>query len=85
MATHRLSISVTPDVEQSIKEAAEAAGLPVSTWLSRAAIHTAKLEAGRAAVREYEAEHGTISSTDRAKARKVLADAGLLDDAVAAS
>jgi hypothetical protein len=85
MAIHRLSISVTPEVEQSIKDAAAAAGIPVSTWLSRAAIHTAKLEAGRAAVREYEAEHGAISSHERNKARKVLANAGLLDDVIAAS
>jgi hypothetical protein len=84
MSVRRLSISVPPEVEQSIRAAAAAAGLPVSAWLVRAAAHAAKIEAGRAAVREFEAELGPLSEEDRREARRVLVEAGLLEDVRAA-
>lgn len=77
MAVRRLSISVPPEVEQHIRRAAAAAGLPVSAWLARVATHAAVLEDGRRAVREHEAEHGGPSDNDRAQARRVLDNLGV--------
>jgi Protein of unknown function (DUF1778) len=88
MTARKLSISVPPEVEETIKAAAAAEGKPVSAWLAEAATekaHTAALlAAGRAAARElvadYEHEHGPLPAASRQRARQFLAEAGLLDD-----
>lgn len=77
MGVRRLSISVAPEVEENIRAAAAAADLPVSAWLARVATHAAVLEDGRRAVREYEAEHGTLTDRSRAEARRVLDQLGV--------
>jgi hypothetical protein len=77
MGVRRLSISVPPEVEENIRVAAAGAGLPVSTWLAQMATHAAVVEDGRRAVREYEAEHGSVSERRRAQARRVLDELGL--------
>ncbi|MGH3975268.1 MAG: hypothetical protein ACRDS9_18360, partial [Pseudonocardiaceae bacterium] len=60
MSVSRLSISVPPEVEEAIRAAAEAAGLPVSVWLARAAQRAAAEQAaiadGLTAVAEFEAD-----------------------------
>lgn len=49
MGVRRLSISVPPEVEQSIRVAAAGAGLPVSNWLAEVAAQAALVQApGRA-------------------------------------
>lgn len=89
MSVSRLSISVPTEVERAIRAAAEAAGLPVSVWLARAAEHAAAEQAaiadGLAAVAEFEAEHGALTDTQRAEARQVLIDAGVIPPQRAAS
>jgi hypothetical protein len=77
MGVRRLSISVPPEVEENIRVAAAGAGLPVSTWLAQVATHAAVVEDGRRAVREYEAEHGSLSERSRAQARRVLDELGV--------
>lgn len=77
MGVRRLSISVPPEVEENIRVAAAGAGLPVSTWLAQVATHAAVVEDGRRAVREYEAEHGSVSERSRAQARRVLDELGV--------
>lgn len=77
MAVSRLSISVAAEVEQNIRNAAEHAGLPVSQWLARVAVHAAAVEDGRRAVREHEADHGELSEDERIEARCVLDELGL--------
>ncbi|MGH3329053.1 MAG: hypothetical protein ACRDPT_14890 [Streptomycetales bacterium] len=88
MNVRRLSISVPPEVEESIKAAAERAGMPVSSWLAAAAAERAAREAaladGRAAVEEFEAEHGVIPEEYRREARRSLTEHGLLGDTRAA-
>jgi metal-dependent amidase/aminoacylase/carboxypeptidase family protein len=82
----RLSISVTPEVERTIRTAAEAAEVSVSTWLAQVAQEKAAEQAaiadGLKAVREYEAEYGPInpSPEEQARIRAVLIDAGLIPD-----
>ena len=83
MTARKLSISVPPDVEETIKAAAAGEGKPVSAWLAEAATekaHAAALqEAGRAAARElvaeYEKEHGPLPAASRQRARQFLAEA----------
>ncbi len=89
MAVSRLSISVPAEVENAIRGAAEAAGLPISVWLTRAAECAAAEQAaiadGLAAVAEFEAENGALTDAERAQARQVLIDAGVIPPQRAAS
>lgn len=82
MSVRHLSISVSGEVEELIRAAAESAGMPVSAWLSeaaqRAAAEQAAIADGLTAVAEYEAEHGPISEEGRERARRVLLDAGVI-------
>jgi hypothetical protein len=78
MAVQRLSISVPSELEAQIRAAAAESGVSVSTWLARAAEHAAKLQAGRRAIREYEAEQGALSEGERMEARRFLRDVGIL-------
>ncbi len=82
MSVSRLSISVPAEVENAIRGAAEAAGLPVSAWLARAAELAAAEQAaiadGLAAVAEFEADDGALTGAERAEARQTLIDAGVI-------
>jgi len=88
MTARKLSISVPPEVEETIKAAAAEEGKPVSAWLAEAATekaHAAALQAaGRAAARElvaeYESEDGPLPAESRQRARQFLTEAGLIDD-----
>jgi hypothetical protein len=90
MTVRKLSISVPAEVEETIKAAAAEEGKPVSAWLAEAAAEKARAAAlqaaGRAAARELvaeyesESEHGPLPAASRQRARKFLAEAGLLDD-----
>jgi hypothetical protein len=82
VSVSRLSISVPPGVENAIRAAAEAAALPVSVWLARvaerAAAEQAAIADGLAGVAEFEAENGPLTDAERAEARQVLIDAGVI-------
>ena len=88
MTVRKLSISVPPEVEETIKAAAAEEGKTVSAWLAEAAAEKARLAAlnaaGRAGARElvaeYESEHGPLPDASRQRARQVLIEAGLIDD-----
>ncbi len=88
MTVRKLSISVPPEIEETIKAAAADEGKPVSTWLAEAATEKARAAAlhaaGRAATRElvaeYESEHGPLPPASRQRARQFLIEAGLIDD-----
>jgi hypothetical protein len=87
MTVRKLSISVSPEIERIIKQAAAREGKTVSAWLASAAEHeaaeTRALEEGRAAAREliaeYESEHGPIPEDARRRADEILAELGLFD------
>jgi hypothetical protein len=87
MTVQKLSISVPPEVAETIKAAAAREGVPVSAWLTQAAVEKAQLDArnaeGRAAalemVAEYEKEHGPISDEERNRTHEFLRGLGLLD------
>lgn len=89
MSVSRLSISLSSEVEEAIRAAAEAAGLPVSVWLARAAERAAAEQAaiadGLAAVAEFEADDGALTDAERAEAHQALIDAGVIPPRRAAS
>jgi regulator of protease activity HflC (stomatin/prohibitin superfamily) len=88
MTVRKLSISVPPEIEETIKAAAAEEGKPVSTWLAEAATEKAQAAArhaaGRAAARElvaeYENDHGPLPAASRQRARQFLVETGLIDD-----
>lgn len=84
MPVRRISISVPSEVEADIKAAAEQAGTSVSTWLAEAATEKAERQAqvsdGLQAMREYEEEFGALPEESHRWARRVLAEAGIIDD-----
>jgi hypothetical protein len=65
MAVTKISVSLEETLAAA-RIAAEEAGLSLSAWLSQAAQQAAKLAAGRAAIREYEAGVFTQEEIDRA-------------------
>ncbi|PZG18502.1 hypothetical protein C1I98_38345 [Spongiactinospora gelatinilytica] len=75
MAVRKLSVSLPEEVADAVVAAAERAGLTVSAWMTRAAANSARIEAGLAAVAEWEAEHGVIAAGELSQAAAVLADA----------
>jgi hypothetical protein len=88
MTVRKLSISVPPEIEETIKAAAAEEGKPVSTWLAEAATEKARAAAlnaaGRAAAHElvadYESEYGPLPAASRQRARQFLIEAGLIDE-----
>jgi regulator of protease activity HflC (stomatin/prohibitin superfamily) len=88
MTVRKLSISVPPEIAETIQAAAADEGKSVSAWLAEAATEKARAAvlhaAGRAAARElvaeYESEHGPIPPASRERARQFLIEAGLVDD-----
>jgi hypothetical protein len=88
MTVRKLSISVPPEIEETIKAAAAQEGKPVSTWLAEAATekaqaaarHAASRAAARELVAEYESEHGPLPAASRQRAREFMVETGLIDD-----
>jgi hypothetical protein len=68
----KVSVSLALETLEAAKAAAEAEGLSLSAWLDRAALWAAKIEDGRRAVREYEAEHGPFSEEEERRADEIL-------------
>jgi len=81
--TTKISISLPDELDHAVRIAAEAEGLPLSTWLARAARRALAEQAivaeGRVGIVEEIAENGPIVVTpaEQAWVQAVLADAGL--------
>jgi hypothetical protein len=67
----KLAITVDPDVHAKVIRAAKAEGTSVSAWMTAAARRSLLVRDGLAAVAEWEAEHGELTSAelDAARAR----------------
>jgi hypothetical protein len=72
MGVKKLSVALDESVARSAAASAERQGLSLSAWLNRAAENALAIEEGLAAVAEWEAEHGALTSAELA-----AADAGL--------
>src|SRR5579875_1684642 len=69
VARVKRSVSLPGDLAEAIEAAARAQGTTVSAWLTESAAHRLRIEAGRAAIAEWEAEHGPLSDEERAEGR----------------
>jgi len=72
MAVKKLSIALDPDVADAAASAAENSGQSLSSWLNDAARTRLRVEDGLAAVAEWEAEQGPLSSGERVAADRRL-------------
>lgn len=72
MTARKISISMDDELEARVREAAAREGLSFSAYIARAADHRAKLDAGLAAMAEYEAEHGAFTPEEMAEAYRTL-------------
>ncbi|MGH3865669.1 MAG: hypothetical protein ACRDQ4_05925 [Pseudonocardiaceae bacterium] len=77
MTVTKISVSLEEETLAAARIAAEEAGLSLSAWLSQAAQHAAKLAAGLAAVREYEAETGAFTQQEIDHADEILNELGV--------
>jgi hypothetical protein len=75
MASKKVTITLSEELLKHSQELAKRAGIPVSTWIARAAEHQARIEAGRAALAEWEEEDGALTPDERAWARAEIARA----------
>ena len=75
MAVKKLSVALDESVAAAAASAAELHGVSVSAWINAAAERALVVEAGLAAVRSWEADHGELAAEELAWADAVL-DAG---------
>ncbi|HUZ52122.1 MAG TPA: YlcI/YnfO family protein [Streptosporangiaceae bacterium] len=66
----KLAITVDPDVHAQVLAAAREEGVSVSAWMTTAARRALRIRDGLAAVAEWEAEHGPLSSEELQAARR---------------
>jgi hypothetical protein len=69
MATRKVTITLPEEVIERAAGLAKQEGLALSTWISHAAEHQARIQDGLAAIAEWEAEVGPITAAERAAAR----------------
>ena len=72
----KLAITVDPDVHAGVIEAAAEEGLSVSAWMTNAARRALVVRNGLDGVEEWEAEHGALSESEMAEARRRVAGEG---------
>jgi hypothetical protein len=69
----KLAITVAPDVHARVLEAAEAEGLSISAWMTKAALDALRTRDGLAAIAEWEAENGALTEEELEAARHRIA------------
>jgi predicted transcriptional regulator len=72
MAVKKLSVALDDAVAAQVARAAARQGVSVSAWLNHAAENELAIEAGLDAVREWEADHGTLTAEELAAADSLL-------------
>ena len=77
MAKRKVSVTLNEEVAQAAADAAAGRGVSLSSWLNAAAERALILEAGLAAVREWEAEHGELAPEDLTWADDILASSAV--------
>lgn len=84
MAVDRLSITVQADLGQAVRDAAQASGTSVSSWVAEALAHAIRQRNKRAYIAEFEAEDGPFTEEERAWAAEFFAEAETLGRQAAA-
>lgn len=72
MPVRKLSIALEDTIAEDVARAADRAGVSVSAWLNHAAANELATEAGLDAVREWEADHGELTTEELAAADTLL-------------
>lgn len=72
MPATKLSIALEEPVAQAARQSAERRGISLSAWLNEASRNELRIEEGRAAVAQWEAEFGPLSAEELAAADAVL-------------
>lgn len=72
MKVDKLSVSFEADLGDAVRSAAAQAGQPVSTWLAEAAATKLRAEALAEFLSGWEAEHGTLTAEEVARAEREL-------------
>jgi predicted DNA-binding protein len=75
VATKKITITLPEDTLARLRESAAATGIPLSTYIAQITEHHARIEAGLAEMREWEAEHGEITDEERASMAAEIARA----------
>jgi hypothetical protein len=71
----KISISIASDIHTRLVVAAQAEGVTVSAWISRAAEDRLAINEGMNLIAEWEAEHGAFTTDELARAdERVRAD-----------
>jgi hypothetical protein len=78
VTARKLSVALEEPVARAAKQAADRRGISLSAWMNEASRNALSIESGLAAVAEWEAEHGPLTSAELAAADAVL-DAALVD------
>jgi hypothetical protein len=73
MAHRKRAVSLPEDVDAEVEAAAALAAKSVSRWITDAVRSRLRNEAGLAAVREWEAEHGELTNEEMSAARRRIA------------
>ncbi len=69
MARVKRSVSLSGELAAQIDAAAAASATSFSAWLAESAAHRLRMEAGRQALAEWEAENGSLTETERREAK----------------
>jgi hypothetical protein len=72
MGVRKLSVALDEQVAEAAAASAERHGLSLSAWLNRAAENALAIEDGLAAVAEWEAEHGALTTEELSAADAAL-------------
>lgn len=72
VGVRKLSIALEESVAVAAARAAEERGVSLSAWVNAAAVRALQVEAGLAAVGEWEVQHGRLSEEELAWADSVL-------------
>ncbi|MFF0382517.1 hypothetical protein [Streptomyces sp. NPDC004286] len=75
MATKKVTVTLDEALVEALAGAAEEEGIPLSRLVAGAAERELRLRAGRAVIREWQAEHGAFTPEELAAARVELAAA----------
>lgn len=75
MTSEKISITLPEQLAKTARSAAEQENVSLSMWLSWAVETAVRRQARKAAVAEFEAEHGALTPDELAEARAALASA----------
>jgi hypothetical protein len=75
MASKKVTITLDESLVEAMAAAARESGVPLSRLIASAAERELRLRAGRATVREWQADHGAFTPEELAAARAEMAAA----------